>query len=171
VVLDMAGGDSILAIIIIVAGVSGLALFILQPLLQKGGSKGLLEEYYQETPLHELLSRKDNLYQGIKDLEFDYRSAKLSEEDYQSLRDKLEQEAMEVLEEIDNIDKRSKNKGKKRKKNSPGSPLQSISKPAAGKKKGKKSGNKKKNKFCTECGQPYENSTKFCTGCGNKLSG
>ncbi|HEX21220.1 MAG TPA: zinc ribbon domain-containing protein [Actinobacteria bacterium] len=148
----MSGGNDIFVLIIMVVALSGIGLFVLQPILQKG-SDGESENYYMETPLHELLSRKNNLYRSIKDTEFDFRSAKLSEDDYEKLRDKLEREAMEVLEKIDNIEKGSKDDS-----------LKSISKPAANKKKRNTT-----KKFCTECGEPYSKGTKFCTGCGGKL--
>lgn len=150
----MSGGNDIFLLIIMVVVLSGIGLFVMQPLLQKR-SGAELEDYYEETPLHELLSTKNQLYQGIKDIEFDYRSAKLSEDDYHKLRDKLEREAMVVLEQIDQIEKGAN-------KNS----LKTISKPAASKKKSNQS-----KKYCTECGEPYKSGTKFCTGCGGKLTG
>ena len=49
----------------------------------------------------ELLTRRDNLYTTIKDLEFDYLAGKLDEPDYHQLRAKYEAEAIQVLHQLD----------------------------------------------------------------------
>jgi cytochrome c-type biogenesis protein CcmH/NrfG len=49
----------------------------------------------------ELRAEKDALLQGIKDLEFDLASGKLSNEDYSAMRSKQEMRAMAILQELD----------------------------------------------------------------------
>ena len=52
-----------------------------------------------------LLVRKEEIFLSIKELEFDYKTGKLSQEDYKSSQRKLEAEALETLEEIDLMEK------------------------------------------------------------------
>ncbi len=127
----------------------GGAIFVMQPFLRRS-PKNLFENYYEETPLSTLHAKKDALYQSIKDVEFDFKTAKLSEEDYGAIRDKLEREAVAVLEEIDSKE------GKGKKKN-----LGSISKSAKQKVPGVK---------CPHCGEKNNNNSKFCIGCGSAIN-
>ena len=59
-----------------------------------------------------LLVRKEETLLSIKELEFDYKTDKLSKEDYEELRRKLETSAVAILERIDELEKL--NKGVKR---------------------------------------------------------
>jgi len=59
-----------------------------------------------------LLVRKEEVLLAIKDLEFDWKTDKVSEEDYSEMKNKLESEAMSLLERLDQLEK----EGKKRKK-------------------------------------------------------
>lgn len=51
----------------------------------------------------DLLERKEQLYAGIKELEFDRNTGKLAEVDYRRLRAELESEALGVLRELDQL--------------------------------------------------------------------
>ena len=51
----------------------------------------------------DLLERKEQLFAGIKELEFDRNTGKLAEEDYRQLRAELEAEALGVLRELDQL--------------------------------------------------------------------
>jgi hypothetical protein len=59
-----------------------------------------------------LLVRKEEALLSIKDLEFDFKTDKISEEDYQGLRNKLETDAVALLERLEELEKEKK-KGKK----------------------------------------------------------
>lgn len=54
-----------------------------------------------DSPLAELLQRKDTLLLSIKELEFDYHTGKLSQEDYQRLDQRLRQQAIALLRQIE----------------------------------------------------------------------
>tara|TARA_B100000686_G_scaffold349311_1_gene442401 strand:+ start:2692 stop:2988 length:297 start_codon:yes stop_codon:yes gene_type:complete len=56
-----------------------------------------------------LLVRKEEILLSIKELEFDNKTGKLSEKDYESSRKKLESEALESLERIDLMERKHKN--------------------------------------------------------------
>jgi len=59
-----------------------------------------------------LLVRKEEVLLAIKDLEFDLKTNKVSEQDYQRQRNKLEVETVAILEKLEALEK-SKKKGKK----------------------------------------------------------
>ncbi len=54
-----------------------------------------------KTQLEYLRERKETLYDNLKDLNFEYRSGKYPEEDYNAQRATLENEAAIVLRELD----------------------------------------------------------------------
>ncbi len=54
-----------------------------------------------EDKLDHLLLQKESSYLALKELEFDYTMGKLSEQDYERLRSKLERTALSLLKEID----------------------------------------------------------------------
>jgi len=96
-----------LILVVAILGAVGLPLF-------RGLSKVKLfakidkagEEYKH------LLVRKEEVLLSIKDLEFDWKTDKISQEDYQGLRHKLEGEAVVLLERLEELEKEKK-KGQK----------------------------------------------------------
>lgn len=57
----------------------------------------------QKTRLDYLLERKEQLYENLLDLNFEYRAGKYPEEDFVSQRGILERETAELLAEIDHL--------------------------------------------------------------------
>jgi hypothetical protein len=57
----------------------------------------------QKTRLDYLLERKDQLYENLRDLNFEYRAGKYPEEDFVHQRSILENEATELLAEIEHL--------------------------------------------------------------------
>lgn len=55
----------------------------------------------QKTRLDYLLERKEQLYENLRDLNFEYRAGKYPEEDYTAQRSVLENEAAQLIAEID----------------------------------------------------------------------
>ena len=55
----------------------------------------------QKTRLDYLQERKDQLYENLRDLNFEYRAGKYPEEDYATQRALLENEAAQLMSEID----------------------------------------------------------------------
>jgi len=53
----------------------------------------------EKTRLNYLQERKEVIYENMRDLNFEYRAGKLSDEDYNSLKTSLEEEAAAVLAE------------------------------------------------------------------------
>ena len=55
----------------------------------------------QKTRLDYLLERKEQLYENLRDLNFEYRAGKYPEEDFTVQRGQLENEAAQLLAEIE----------------------------------------------------------------------
>jgi hypothetical protein len=57
----------------------------------------------EKTRLDFLLERKEQLYENLRDLNFEHRAGKYPEEDFQNQRALLENETAELLAEIDRL--------------------------------------------------------------------
>jgi hypothetical protein len=57
----------------------------------------------EKTRLDFLLERKEQLYENLRDLNFEHRAGKYPEEDFQNQRALLEDETAELLREIDRL--------------------------------------------------------------------
>jgi hypothetical protein len=55
----------------------------------------------EKTRLDFLLERKEQLYENLRDLNFEYRAGKYPEEDFQAQRTQLENETAQLLAEIE----------------------------------------------------------------------
>ena len=93
--------ELILVLAILIA--LGLPLFNKLPRKNLFSSPDLLKEEYNH-----LLVRKEETLLSIKELEFDCKTDKLSREDYEELRKKLESTAIAILERIDQLEKINK---------------------------------------------------------------
>ena len=68
--------------------------------------------------LPHLLVQKEVAYTTLKDLDFDFKTGKLSDEDYQELKTQYEKEAIGILEKIDQLSKKQSHPAGKRKRKS-----------------------------------------------------
>lgn len=57
----------------------------------------------QKTRLDYLLERKEQLYENLRDLNFEYRAGKYPDEDFADQRAQLENEAAQLLAEIEHL--------------------------------------------------------------------
>ncbi|MGH7494445.1 MAG: zinc ribbon domain-containing protein [bacterium] len=129
--------------------VIGVALVIITmvlisyPLWQKSQRKVSFALNHQN---EEWQARKAEVYAAIRDIELDYRMGKLSEEDYQSLRDQYKNEAIQIMKKLDVS----------------AAPAVTAKKaPAARQLNGR---------FCHHCGQPAQSADQFCSACGANLA-
>src|ERR1043165_1329906 len=56
-----------------------------------------------ESPFAHLDERKAAIYENLRDLQFEYRVGKLSDEDYQITKKDLQKELAQVLAEVDRV--------------------------------------------------------------------
>src|SRR5271157_4952940 len=65
---------------------------------------GEVETGEEKTRLTYLLERKEATYENLRDLSFEYKAGKLSEQDYAVQQASLEDEAAAILAEIESIE-------------------------------------------------------------------
>ncbi len=62
------------------------------------------EHAVEKTRLSFLYERKEQTFENLRDLNFEYKAGKLSDADFSSMRDSMEQEAANILAEIEQIE-------------------------------------------------------------------
>ncbi len=175
--------------ILIVFFISGLtALFIALPFFLGNKSGGLADVETGGTvdPILEhlkaLQGRKESLYTAIRDIDLDYGLGKLTEEDYEELRQKYRIEAASVLREIEGITKDSgtgsidadiEEQIKKSRSVSSQNPEEDDieNEILQARKSAQSEFSVPKNLSCTDCGNTYTDEELFCSKCGAKLNG
>ena len=95
----------ILVVLILVA--VGIPLFSKLPPKRLFAPLDPTEEEYKH-----LLVRKEEVLLAIKELEFDFKTDKISKPDFDALHHKLEEEAVDLLERIDALEKQLKKRKK-----------------------------------------------------------
>jgi hypothetical protein len=63
----------------------------------------------EKTRLVYLKERKEQVYENLRDLNFEYKSGKFPEADYRQMRNSLEEEAASLLAEIERLETDQKN--------------------------------------------------------------
>jgi len=76
--------------------------FVIYPFLQK---RPRPIEQVEDDRLRELHSQRDITYSMLKELEFDYHSGVLTDEDYRELESKYKSKAISILQSIDELEK------------------------------------------------------------------
>jgi len=66
---------------------------------------GTLQLGAEKTRLEYLRERKEVIYENLRDLNFEFKSGKFPEADYQSMKNSLEEEAAALLSQISNLEK------------------------------------------------------------------
>lgn len=108
------------------------------------------------SPLAHLEDRKAAIYDNLRDLQFEYRLGKLSDEDYQRTKLSLQKELAVVLGEMEETAKRL---GLTTKKSAPKPARASKPEPAAA-----------VENTCPHCGAKFARSMKFCGECGKAMA-
>jgi hypothetical protein len=65
------------------------------------------EHAAKKTRLAFLYERKEQTFENLRDLNFEYKAGKLSDADFSSVRDSMEQEAANILAEIEELEHKS----------------------------------------------------------------
>ena len=104
----------------------------------------------EDKEFQESLSKRDTTYSMLKELEFDFQSGILTEEDYRDLEARYKRKAISILKDIDDLEK--------------GTAVEAeIEKQVLELRRGQ-------GRFCTQCGAKYQTSDRFCSRCGVSLS-
>jgi hypothetical protein len=97
------------------------------------------------SPFLHLDERKASIYENLRDLQFEYRVGKLSDDDYQATKKDLQKELAKVLAEVDRI----------RSGHAPAPPPAPAPKPDG--------------LTCPHCSAKFEKPLKFCGECGKPM--
>ncbi|VAX14931.1 hypothetical protein MNBD_NITROSPINAE01-577 [hydrothermal vent metagenome] len=115
-------------------------MFVVAYPLMKSALSSESGEELLESDLSDLLYKKDAAYIALKDLDFDYKTGKIDDEDYQEMKGRFEFNALAALKEIEDY------------------------------KKGEWVPNTPQNRVCPKCGAKALESHKFCTQCGTPIT-
>src|SRR5436853_7352794 len=108
-----------------------------------------LPEAAPVSPFDHLDERKAAIYENLRDLQFEYRVGKLSDQDYQQTKQDLQKELAGVLAEIDRV-----------KQSLASQPAAAATKPAR----------KSPQRFiCPSCKAEFPTALKFCGECGKPM--
>jgi hypothetical protein len=110
-----------------------------------------LPEPETATPFDALEERKAAIYDNLRDLQFEYRVGKLSDQDYQATKKDLQKELAAVMAEVDRIKAQA---GGAVAAPAPAAP---ASEPAV------------EGFVCAACGSKFEKELKFCGECGKPM--
>ncbi len=100
--------------------------------------------------LQELHSRRDTTYSMLKELEFDFQSGILTDEDYRELEARYKRNAIFILKDIDNVKKGTKVEEEIERQ------VREL--------------RQSRGRFCPKCGTSYQKGDRFCPHCGKGLS-
>ena len=105
------------------------------------------------SPVQHLEDRKQAIYDNLRDLQFEYRLGKLSDDDYQQTKQALQKELAGVLAELEETLKRLGLPSSRVVPSAPAKPKPAL--PAG--------------VTCPHCGATFEQTLKFCGECGQPL--
>ena len=109
-----------------------------------------------ESPFAHLDERKAAIYDNLRDLQFEYRVGKLSDQDYQNTKKDLQKELASVLAEVDRLKAQMNGVGQVSR---PASPAPLTPKPQV----------KEIGFVCPSCGSKFDKELKFCGECGKPM--
>jgi len=104
------------------------------------------------SPIQHLEDRKHAIYENLRDLQFEYRLGKLSDDDYQQTKRSLQKELAVVLAETEATIKRFGL-----------TPARVAAKPAAQKPPAERT-------VCPHCGAKFPQALKYCGECGRAIA-
>ncbi len=104
------------------------------------------------SPIQHLEDRKQAIYGNLRDLQFEYRLGKLSDDDYQQTKQALQRELAGVLAETEDMIKKLSL-----------TPARALSKPTS-------SALRPPAALCPHCGASFSQSLKYCGECGRAMA-
>jgi hypothetical protein len=95
--IDIPGGPDALALVACIALTASVFIFVF--LIEPDAS----DSAPHRSKLDQLMERRDTIYDNLRDLKFEHRTGKFAEQDYEQMRDTLENEAALVLAQIETV--------------------------------------------------------------------
>jgi hypothetical protein len=150
----------LVAAVVLVIGVLVFTLFI---------RAGDLPELEVVSPVKHLEERKATIYENLRDLQFEYRVGKLSDQDYNQTKRDLQGELAAVLAEIDKVlgtaAPAASVTAQAAAANGPAPAAAATAPPATPKPSRDREG-----AVCPHCGAHFSAPMKFCGDCGKPIS-
>jgi len=145
----------VVVLMLILAAIAAVAWPLLNPARPSTAAEG------ERSPeLEELAGQRDNAYQAIRELEFDHQLGNLSQQDYQSLRERYRSEAAAVLRQLEQA------RGPE-KETVAASPV--VSPRVARARKAPEAATATDGRTCPACGKSVPAHDRFCWHCGTAL--
>lgn len=146
-------------------------IFIAYPLFKQKAYSGASTG---DEKFRELYSRRDTTYAMLKELEFDYQSGILTEEDYRDLEARYKRKAISILKDADELEKgggaEEEIEAQVRKLRQARSTQQPrTSELEEEMEKEVASLRRNRGEFCPRCGAKAQEGDRFCAACGTKL--
>ena len=172
-----AGGVSAVPIAVMVA--LFVSFFVALPLLRPAGTPSIERETSEASLRRELEAERDRLLLAVADLDQDFQAGKLSEEDYQALRDRYKSAAMTVMRRLDLVAPGTPSGDEAATpadlESAPGAGLRSTSSESgAGQDGGARmpapTASQAEARFCTQCGRRLDPQDRFCARCGTRVN-
>ncbi len=117
----------------------------------------------------ELMFKRDTTYAMLKELEFDYKSGVLTEQDYRDLEDRYKRKGVSILKDIDSLPKNTgidadiEKQVSRLRRRQPANISDEIENKIS-------SLRQDKSRFCSQCGTGHQPDALFCAKCGAKLN-
>lgn len=153
--------------------------FIAYPLRKQAT---LAKQVANDDKQHELYSKRDTIYSMLKELEFDFQSGILTEDDYDDLSKRYKNQAISILKQLDDTGKETSigdeiEKQVLRLRHGKGTlhpdTLNNSGKNTIVEEKLEKQNQKLRQsagRFCSQCGAEYQPDDRFCSRCSTSLS-
>ncbi len=159
-------------------------VFITYPLFKQKWNVAAPDE---DDKFRELHSRRDTAYSMLKELEFDYQSGILTEEDYHDLESRYKRKAISILKDTDDLEHGGRGGGDSEEPVRKVRPVKSSAVDAEVEEEVLKLRRARGNnvdreveedviklrqggaKFCPQCGTKSQEDDRFCASCGTKL--
>ncbi len=159
-------------------------VFIAYPLFKE---KWGVETSSEDEKFRDLHSRRDTTYSMLKELEFDFQSGILTEEDYHDLEARYKRKAISILKDADNLEKGTGAEGdieeqvQKPRRVMSNNLDKEVEEEILKLRQAKGSNpdrdmeeevlelRRSQGKFCPQCGTKSEEDDRFCASCGTKL--
>ncbi len=136
--------------------------YVAWPMIRPGTAPLIAEN----SQMSELVSRKEATLIAIKELEFDYNTGKLSEEDYQRMDQRLRRQAIGYIKAIDKLAPESAQMEGRMEAEISAMRKTNKSEQVAASETDRSAGQSIKMSYCTKCGNSLKPTHKFCGICG-----
>jgi hypothetical protein len=138
--------------------------YVARPLFERNSQEGQGHSVHGNSRT-ELLARRDAVYALIRELDADFETGKINNEDYQAQRERYVAEGVSILRQIDAT------QGKKDRAVLDAEIEARVLALREGLAFAPTFGDQPAPRFCTHCGQPADPEDRFCAQCGAALKG